>query len=462
MKKTLLAVCIFAFLALPVLVRVFTVNSMSTNIYIALFGVLITALITYMLLDGQKNQQVEIKTTSASYKEKMRLYKLFLEKLEDIVAEGTSTREQLLQLHFLVSKLSIHMKIDQVCKISGLLKEIVDELGAGRNEQCLTSDATIKPKDTDTVCYQLMEIAEIFNADLYKTESNRESEKLIIDITKNLCDLRSIERMEGEGGIEGMEGESGMPSALEEIKEAYFQIFEAKRIVEQCKVQRYENQPGLVVECKTDLLGIGTLYFCINNEGGREGWFFHCHLDFQDDRYRRECYLAMRRKFGGYFNKWCWWMPVKEQERMAEKGDKEFQEYLLGTVRRVYDWVLKYKEMAVLANKYSDEVEKECPGWRHSFWENYIWNFFNDSSAMYVDIKISENDPSLLEVWLCNRRHNIPQFNEQLARLGVPDQEAQDLGRWDGDFWRVAALPESKVVECLKQWLPKMSEIKPE
>lgn len=459
---------VLLFFLLPILVRMFTVDALGLNIYTALFGVLITAVITLILLQGQAKQQQEIEKTSLIYAEKIRVYKNFLSKLEAIVKADAPTRSEVLALRCSFAALCVHLTAKQALSISMSLQNIFNNIGV----QMRIKDFAEEKKSSFS--REILNIADEFKIELSKkslkgevkhpSEEDKEKkdngEMAFEAIIKCMDELDDQLRETGITDNQNLNHQQCISTLLSSIKKDFYSIFKGSDgWIDEPKP---DNTPvEQYAKCVSDIGNIGNVLIGFNAEGGVEGPFFQCHLEFEDDGLRRACYLAMRREFGGRINKWCWWKPFPKEwaERIrTNPTDAELHKYIVTTMEKVYQWVLGYKKMMTLYNKYNSIILQSPAGdgWKPGIWANYVWNFFHSTSPLYLDIDYAENSDEL-RIWITNNNHNAEELQKQLSEVLPEEKFNTSLSK--GSYFHLFKehLTEAEIVKELKALLPKLA-----
>lgn len=457
---------VLLFFLLPILVRMFTVDALGLNIYTALFGVLITAVITLILLQGQAKQQQEIEKTSLIYAEKIRVYKNFLSKLEAIVKADAPTRSEVLALRCSFAALCVHLTAKQALSISMSLQNIFNNIGA----QMRILDSAEEKKASFS--RELLNIADEFKIELskksLKEEAKNQSEEVKGKKDEGTSDFEAIIKCMDElddqlqeKGItdnQNLNHRQCISALFSSVEKDFYSIFKSSDgWVDEPKP---DNTPiEQYAKCISNITNIGNVLIGFNAEGGVEGPFFQCHLEFENDELRRACYLAMRREFGGRINKWCWWKPFPKElasRILTSPADAELHAYIVNTIEKVYQWVLEYKKMMLLYNRYNSEILQNNDGWRPGIWENFVWNFFHITSPLYLDIDYGE-DSDELRIWITNNNHNAEELRKQLSEVLPKETFNASLNK--GSYFHLYKehLTEEAVVKELKALLPKLA-----
>lgn len=523
-KLPLIFASIALFFLQPVFVRMLTTDELGLNIYTALFGVLITAFITYILLQGQAQQQQEVEKSAKAYAEKLSLFKNFFRDLIKISDNYRTTREikqsEINGLIVLFSKISIHLDTEKLHEVSKILDIIFGTFNEIQNEK-KTADTSRSKQNEQTISRSLIEIANIFRKELYGDNQGHPQkdkkakpimnfiQKVFRGTKKEQSDLddiiRIFEKLEGtvdsdnNSGADDVQERLGVFSAkntgdginianniaekdcssqkqtggvVDKIMDAqqcitalldfahdnFFALFQQSHGWNE-EPEKIHTLNALYARCRADIKNMSIVMIGFDADGEAEGPFFQCHLEFEDDELRRACYLAMRREFGGRINKWCWWMPFPKEKALlirTNPTDTELRKYITATIGRVYQWVLGYKKMMMLYNRYNSEILQNNEGWRPGIWANYVWNFFHSTSPLYLDIDYAE-DSTELRIWITNNNHNTEELKEQLAKV-LPDEKYNAPNNKEPYFHLYKEhLTEETIVKELQALLPKLA-----
>lgn len=110
--------------AFAVYLRLYTGKELWYEMFAAIIGVIITAIITMMLLVGQTDSDEKREKKGKVFEEKLRIYQEYLSTLYDVIKDGKNTNEEKLKLAFKTSSVAMHCAPERVEKISESVKEI--------------------------------------------------------------------------------------------------------------------------------------------------------------------------------------------------------------------------------------------------------------------------------------------------------------------------------------------------
>ena len=151
--------CTFA-----VYLRLYTGKELWYEMFAAIIGVIITAIITMMLLIGQTDSDEKREKKGKVFEEKLRIYQEYLNTLYDVIKDGRNTNEEKLKLAFKTSSVAMHCAPERVSKISERVKRIF-KLAINSNGNALEN---LGNADWKELLNQLFQIMDEFRADLYQ------------------------------------------------------------------------------------------------------------------------------------------------------------------------------------------------------------------------------------------------------------------------------------------------------
>ena len=106
------------FIASAVIFKIFDVEILPSQFYGALIGVVITVIITYLLLQGQTDQEVKRDKDVKIFEQKIRVYSEFTEKMWSMLDDGTVTDEELKELRTICfRRLVFYLNSEQINEI---------------------------------------------------------------------------------------------------------------------------------------------------------------------------------------------------------------------------------------------------------------------------------------------------------------------------------------------------------
>ncbi len=187
------------FIASSVLFRVFDVEILPSQFFGALIGVVITAIITVFLLQGQTANEEQRERSIKVFEKKQNVYHEFLEKLKEIIKDGQITiaaqgknasldqnvdelKDLLFQLGYIqmhTSEENTNKVFERVAKIIQLMNDFSSE---GKDKQ------KFLPEFYASLSEELFGVVSILKSDLYGIETNTIGREKILDLLRE-CDL---------------------------------------------------------------------------------------------------------------------------------------------------------------------------------------------------------------------------------------------------------------------------------
>lgn len=188
------------FIASAVIFKIFDFELLPSQFYGALIGVVITAIITVFLLQGQTANEEEREKSVKVFEKKQEVYHVFLEELKKIIQDGEITivskgkdanfdksidelKDLIFQLGYLqmhTSEKTINGVLDSVAKIIQLMNDF--------NSTQETDKQKELPNYYSSLSEELFKVIAILKEDLYKDECKPISKDKMNSILKE-CDL---------------------------------------------------------------------------------------------------------------------------------------------------------------------------------------------------------------------------------------------------------------------------------
>lgn len=187
------------FIASSVLFRVFDVEILPSQFFGALIGVVITAIITVFLLQGQTANEEQRERSIKVFEKKQDVYHEFLEKLKEIIKDGQITIaaqgknasldqnvDELKDLLFQLGYIQMHTSEENTNKIFERVAKIIqlmnDFSSEGKDKQ------KFLPEFYASLSEELFGVVSILKSDLYGIETNTIGREKILDLLRE-CDL---------------------------------------------------------------------------------------------------------------------------------------------------------------------------------------------------------------------------------------------------------------------------------
>jgi len=187
------------FIASSVLFRIFVIEILPSQFFGALIGVVITAIITVFLLQGQTASEEQREKSIKVFEKKQDVYHEFLEKLKEIIKDGqiiieaqdknanpNQNVDELKDLLFQLSYIQMHTSEENTNKVFERVATIIqlmnDFSSEGKNKQ------KSLPEFYADLSEELFGVVSILKSDLYGIETNTIGREKIFDLLRE-CDL---------------------------------------------------------------------------------------------------------------------------------------------------------------------------------------------------------------------------------------------------------------------------------
>ena len=127
-RKAILVVAILVVIAcfFAVYLRLFTGKELWYEMFAAVLGVIITAVITMILLRGQSDDDVERERAAKIFGEKLRIYQDYLHTLCDVIKDHSLSDEEKIRLEFQTSYVAMHCDSKYIATVSNAVKELIE------------------------------------------------------------------------------------------------------------------------------------------------------------------------------------------------------------------------------------------------------------------------------------------------------------------------------------------------
>ena len=159
---------------------VFTYQDFPARLMAAILGVVITATITVVLLDGQSKKEQTAKRNSKVFEEKLKIYQNFLSTLYDVVKDRKLTEEEKLQLEFQTSLVAMHCKPKSLNLVSAAVRNVISSFCPSNEKEKQKSQGNIPLLES------LLGVVEALKIDLYSVDKEKDAEKNDDDLNKML------------------------------------------------------------------------------------------------------------------------------------------------------------------------------------------------------------------------------------------------------------------------------------
>ncbi|MCQ2607548.1 MAG: hypothetical protein MJ197_02525 [Bacteroidales bacterium] len=366
----------------------------ASQLFAAIAGAIIAAIITMLLLQGQTATEEVKERNTKVFEEKLSVYKSFLEKLCDSLEDGEITTEEAIHLQFSISHLAmIHTSSEHIKQISECVKNIMaaDDVKQENNKS-----------KSETILENLFGIVQCMKEELYSKEEKNidlpyNDDENIKQAIKNFC-----ENLEATKAKE-----------IAEIKTSDWNSFVYN--IEKLGWKSVEEDLGKnsPIRYKKEFAHFGVDY--------EEGWYFWA--DIKDHNgLQHDVYQHLKWKFGGkYSQENCWWIyfPKKDNfikrpnlmEDLQNGENKDFSNYVLSMLTAIATYM---DSLIQLLDEIHSEI-RQLPVHSWPYFERCLaidYDGKNNSTVIedrpFIDVILNKNS---YEIQTSSRYSNTDGFN---------------------------------------------------
>lgn len=472
-KKAILVVAILVVIAcfFAVYLRLFTDKELWYEMFAAVLGVIITAVITMILLKGQSDDDVERARDAKIFGEKLRIYQDYLHTLCDVIKDHSLSDEEKIRLEFQTSYVAMHCDSKYIAIVSNAVKELIEYCCPDEEGENL--DRKNKSGSPDPLLDNLFCIVEAFRKDLYRddfifdgkhkrntlenfSDAYRNAKSNNCDIEQEpqriLVDLNVLSNL-----LNTNTGTSSVIKSNEKDTEQQSKTVNMEDTsIWDCSLSKW-NEEGWYIE------GMSDQYdgFCMKNKNGNPGvidvgfWQGHYYIQAQYDG-DSDFSKPLKWEKGGRRSYGKWWQYLSEPyDNIAEgkfvetfKSDKELQRYIIENVETLKNRISRHYRTATWKNEVGF----------HDNWNIFIWYWdilacelnSEEEGTPYMDIMEDGTSGKVL-IQFANRKDNMNLLKSTLKRIGCQDKEINADGYVVLDV--VPSTDASVVSERVKYWI---------
>ena len=426
--------------------RLFSEHDLPFQVFAAIIGVIITAIITQVLLNGQSEEQAKLlqqqkdielerEIKAKQYEEKLRIYQEFLQKLCDVVKDGVVTKEEARELQFQTAYITMHTdNPERITKISECVKAIIDDTTNFVGRKDSKDETSFANAEADILEY-LFVIVEEFKSVLYDTEPH--DKKSYTEAIKNFEHI--IDAVDPD--IKTSENTTPTPQqpATEETTDISALLPD---FVDELEKRLTSEQPNWEMQRENLDDGLSLTFtmknsptpnfarLMINHDSGGEH-YYQIHLEYDDTH---EAYKHMKWTWGGRQNKWSWWSYLDGTQKYLMKNT-EFQkrdwDALLSCFAKKISEQMNYIDSFARHSQELREPLKAKIGERARVWMWYadvVAIDYNKTlpEAIFFDVEHKDSGYRIVMGIRGNNDDNTNQLRQRVKDLGLPDKELTD------------------------------------
>ena len=385
---------------------VFTYQDFPARLMAAILGVVITATITVVLLDGQSKKEQTAKRNSKIFEEKLKIYQDFLTTLYDVVKDRKLTEEEKLQLEFKTSLVAMHCKPANLNSVSAAIRNVISS--------CCPLDEKKKQKSQGNIILleSLLDVVEALKIDLYDVDAEKDHKKEDDDLKKMLFSsgikaktIKNFQAAYVETADEEPESLDSWAQAIKKWQDNGWKVNALED--EECPLMITRNDGN------PDKINMG---------------FYHDHYYIQA-RYVGDNNFSKCLKWdnGGNRQSDTWYefpslsMDVPKGSFIKKfNSSPELQQYIIKRVNYLMG-VIQKEHRTILWMKAIGELKD----WHFFtwYWSTLACEYQNDDEGkVYMDTMPDENDNKKILVKLGNRANDVELLKQTLNRIGYADK----------------------------------------
>lgn len=480
-RNAILVVAILVVIAcfFAVYLRLFTGKELWYEMFAAVLGVIITAVITMILLKGQSDDDVKREREAKIFEEKLRIYQDYLHTLCDVIKDHSLSDEKKIRLEFQTSYVAMHCDSKYIATVSNAVKELIKYCCPDEDNE--KSNRKGKSDSPDPLLDNLFCIVEAFRNDLYPNKNFEFDYEHKLNTLRNFSDAYrnakspdcNIEQKQqritvdlnvlsnslvNTGGVDALpekkpneqdseqqpetayaEDTSMWDKALSKWEEEYWHVEGMSDQYDGFRMTNTNGNPGVID------VGFWQGHYCIQAAYAGDP-------DFSK---------PLKWEKGGRRNYGRWWQYLSEpyyniaEGRFVEtfKHDKELQQYIIDNVEELKNIIIRHHRTTIWKNEVGS----------YDNWKIFIWYWdmlacelsLKEEGIPYMDIIEDEKSGDVL-IQLANRKDDEKLLKDHtLKRMGCQDKKIESNGYVILEA--VHSTDASVVSERIKYWIEKIN-----
>lgn len=426
-NKSLYISIVLALVACLVVVflRLFSVADLWFQMFAAILGVIITAIITQVLLKGQTESDSERERNSEVFREKLKIYMDFLKMLCETLKDKKLTEEEAMQLQFQMSYIAMHTKSKNIELLSSNVKDIVEKYTEpGHNP---TSEELLP---------RLFNIVACFREELYPlAQAEYSCGKLNQDINNAIADLKVFD----ERNYAAMSSARNYEELFNSFNEKGWKLTKETENgclkLEFIKKDKAGNNMRLFVRPVDDM---GTFKYTIG---------LH---------YKKDIYERLKQRHQGNIEKDFWWKYLDEDSvnlgtKLDEMlhTDKVVQESVFEPLRILENYLDNYSKLYCIRQYLATKVTDV---WNlGQYYDNVLFcevkkGELQEEGRPYFDIQLGKNGKEAT-FFIGNRDKDQEKLEATIKRTGIRIKNGKTCADYENTL--LADIPE-KALEMMK------------
>lgn len=419
---TITAVLVVLACSFAIYLRLFTEKELWYEMFAAVLGVIITAIITMILLRGQSDNDVERERASKIFGEKLKIYQEYLSTLCDVIKDRKLTDEEKIRLEFQTSYVAMHCDPKYIVDVSAAVRNLII--------YCCPDESSEDPKrldpnlsmseSPDPLLNSLFCIVAAFRKDLYGDDFKFDDKDKDATL-KNFSD--AYRNAKSDDSSEGNE--------IAQQAEPTLQNHNASQWDD--ALQKWEEQ-GWNFEGLSDRYDGFKLVNRTGNPGIINVGFWHGHYYIQASYLTDSDFSKpLKWKKGGRRNYGQWWQYLADpyydipERKFVEtfKSNKNLQQYITDHTNLLIDIESRHHRTVT----WKDKVKK-YENWKIFiwYWDMLVCEYENEEEGIpYMDI-IEKDKSGIVLIQLANRQNDMAKLKNTLKRIRCENKGKQETG----------------------------------
>lgn len=425
---------------------VFTYQDFPARLMAAILGVVITATITVVLLDGQSRKEQLAKRNSKVFEEKLRIYQDFLTTLYNVVKDHKLTEDEKLQLEFKTSLVAMHCKPKNLDSVSAAVRKVISSF-------CPSDEKKKQNSQGNTpLLKSLLDVVEALKIDLYnidvKKDANMDSndlDKMLFSSTIKTNTINNFQNAYVEtADEEEAESNDTWSQAVKSWQDKGWTVKAMES--EDCPllITRNDGNPGMIN------MGFYDNHYYLQARYEGDSNFSKCLKWDNGGRRQRDMWweyppLSMDVERGGFIERF------KSSQELQQYIIKRV-DYLMGVIMKEHRTILWMKAVA----EHGEHKDWQLFTW---YWATLACEFQNENEGrVYMDTMPDDKDSSKVIIKLGNRANDVELLKQTLKRIGYADM---NIDTTDNCFVEIATLdiPEPNTMTEAKVVASKLNEL---
>ncbi len=422
-------------------VIVFTYQDFPARLMAAILGVVITATITVVLLDGQSKKEQTAKRNSKVFEEKLRIYQDFITTLYNVVKDRKLTEDEKLLLEFKTSLVAMHCKPKNLDSVSAAVCKVISSFCPSDEKKKQNSQGNIP------LLEGLLGVVEALKIDLYN-----------VDVEKDA-------KMDGDDLDKMLFSSAIKTNTINNFQKAYVETEDEEADSNDTwsqAVKKWQDKGWVVKALESE---DWPLEITRNGNPGRIDMGFYDNHYYIQARYEGDWNFSKCLKWdnGGRRQREMWWeypplsMDVLKGGFIEKfKSSPELQQYIIKRVDYLMGVIMKEHRTIQWMKAVGEHKDWQLFTW---YWSTLACEFQNDDEGkVYMDTMLDDKGSSKVIVKLGNRANDVELLKQTLKRIGYADK---NIDTTDNCFVEIATIdiPEPNTAAEAKAVADKLNEL---